>query len=170
MSGEQQVGFSYTYSARKNQEVLNIRKKYLPLFETKVQNSAPIKSMKEVMNMSNNDQEFLVQKIRTQYTEKQHTELDELKALDAKVKKPANVFAYTYGSVGAVVMGAGMSLVMTEIGAIIGLASAMIPGIVIGVVGMGMALSTYPIYKKILSNRKKKYAPEILKLSDQILK
>ena len=120
--------------------------------------------------MSNNDQEFLVQKIRTQYTEKQHTELDELKALDAKVKKPANVFAYTYGSVGAVVMGAGMSLVMTEIGAIIGLASAMIPGIVIGVVGMGMALSTYPIYKKILSNRKKKYAPEILKLSDQILK
>ena len=41
------------------------------------------------------DQEFIVQKIRPQYTEKQHTELDELKALDAKVKKPAAVFAYT---------------------------------------------------------------------------
>ena len=120
--------------------------------------------------MSNNDQEFLVQKIRTQYTEKQHTELDELKALDAKVKKPANVFAYTYGSVSAIVMGTGMSLVMTEIGAIIGLASAMVPGIAIGVVGMGMALSTYPIYKGILSSRKKKYAPEILKLSEKILK
>ena len=61
--------------------------------------------------MSNNDQEFLVQKIRTQYTEKQHTELDALKDLDAKVKRPANVFAYTYGSVSAVIMGAGMSLV-----------------------------------------------------------
>ena len=120
--------------------------------------------------MSNNDQEFLVQKIRTQYTEKQHTELDALKELDAKVKRPANVFAYTYGSVSAVVMGAGMSLVMTEIGAIIGLASAMVPGIVIGVVGMGMALSTYPIYKKMLSTRKKKYAPEILKLSEKITK
>ena len=35
-----------------------------------------------------NDQEFLVQKIRTQYTEKQHTQLDELKELDAKVKRP----------------------------------------------------------------------------------
>ena len=120
--------------------------------------------------MSNNDQEFLVQKIRTQYTEKQHTELDALKELDAKVKRPANVFAYTYGSVSAVVMGAGMSLVMTEIGAIIGLANAMIPGIVIGIVGMGLALSTSPIYKKLLSARKKKYAPEILRLSEKITK
>ena len=155
---EQQVLFSYTYRPPRNQEVLNIRQKYLP---TTI--------MKEVMTMSSNDQEFLVQKIRTQYTEKQHTELDELKALDAKVKKPANVFAYTYGSVGAIVMGAGMSLVMTEIGTIIGLTSPMIPGIAIGVVGMGMTLSTYPIYKKILGGRKRKYAPEILKLSEKIM-
>ena len=119
--------------------------------------------------MSNNDQEFLVQKIRTQYTEAKHTELDELKALDAKVKRPANTFAYTYGTVSAVIMGAGMSLVMTEIGEMIGLTNAMVPGIVIGVVGMGMALSTYPIYKKLLNARKKKYAPEILKLSDKIM-
>ena len=119
--------------------------------------------------MNKNDQEFLVQKIRTQYTEKQHTELDALKELDAKVKRPANVFAYTYGSVSAVIMGAGMSLVMTEIGAIIGLSSVMVPGIAIGIVGMGMALSTYPIYRKMLNARKKKYASEILKLSDQIM-
>lgn len=119
--------------------------------------------------MSNNDQEFLVQKIRTQYTEKQHTELDALKELDAKVKRPANVFAYTYGSVSAIIMGAGMSLVMTEIGAMIGLASAMVPGIAIGIVGMGMALTTYPIYKGMLNARKKKYAPQILKLSDRIM-
>ena len=116
------------------------------------------------------DQEFIVQKIRTQYTEKQHSELDELKELDAKVKKPANAFAYTYGSISAVVMGSGMSLVMTDIGTKIGLTATMVPGIVIGIVGMGMALSTYPIYKKMLSARKKKYAPEILKLSDKIMK
>lgn len=119
--------------------------------------------------MSNSDQEFLVQKIRTQYIEKQHTELDELKALDIKVKRPANVFAYTYGSAGAIVMGTGMSLVMTEIGAVIGLASAMIPGIAIGVVGLGMAVTTYPIYKGILSARKRKYADQVLSLSDRIM-
>ncbi len=116
------------------------------------------------------DQEFIVQKIRTQYTEKQHTELDALKALDAKVKKPANVFAYTYGSVSAVVMGSGMSLVMTDIGAKLGLAATMVPGIAIGVVGMGMALSTYPIYKKILNSRKKKFAPQIMELSEKLIR
>ena len=115
------------------------------------------------------DQEFLVQKIRTQYTEKEHTGLDELKALDAKVKKPANIFGYTYGCVSAIVMGTGMSLVMTDIGSVVGLASAMVPGIAIGVVGLGMALSTYPIYKRILNSRKKKYAPEIMALSEKIM-
>ena len=120
--------------------------------------------------MSSNDQEFLVQKIRTQYTEKQHTELDELKALDAKVKRPANAFAYTFGSIGTIIMGAGMSLVMTDIGAKIGMKETMVPGIVVGVAGMVMALANYPIHKKMLSNRKKKYAPEILKLSEKIMK
>ena len=117
----------------------------------------------------NNDQEFLVQKIRSQYTEKQHTELDALKELDAKVKRPANVFAYVYGSVSAIIMGAGMSLVMTDIGAMIGLTSTMVPGIVIGIIGLGMALTTYPIHKSILASRKKKFAPQILKLSEKLM-
>ena len=120
--------------------------------------------------MNKNDQEFLVQKIRTQYTEKEHTQLDELKALDAKVKKPANVFGYVWGSVSAIIMGAGMSLVMTDVGSVVGLADAMIPGIIVGIVGMGMALLTYPMYKGILNARKKKYAPRILALSEQLMK
>ena len=117
-----------------------------------------------------NDQEFLVQKIRTQYIEKEHTELDALKALDAKVKRPANVFAYIFGSISAIVMGSGMSLVMTDLGTTLGLADAMVPGIVIGVIGLGLALLTYPIHKAMLSSRKKKYAPQILRLTDELLK
>ncbi len=120
--------------------------------------------------MNNNDKEFLIQKIRTQYTEKEHTQLDALKELDSKVKRPANIFAYTFGSISAVVMGAGMSLIMTDIGAIIGIASAMVPGVAIGVVGLGMALATYPIYQGILNSRKKKYADKIIKLSNDIMK
>lgn len=65
--------------------------------------------------MNKNDQDFLVQNIRTQYTEKEHMCLDELKELDTKVKRPANVFAYIFGSISAVIMGAEMSLVMTDI-------------------------------------------------------
>lgn len=120
--------------------------------------------------MNKNDQEFLVQKIRTQYTEKEHSQLDELKELDKKVKRPANVFAYIFGSIGAIVMGAGMSLVMTDIGSIIGMDSAMIPGIIVGIIGMVMTIVNYPLYKGMLNSRRKKYANEIIELSDKIMK
>ena len=119
--------------------------------------------------MNRNDQQFMAQKIRTQYMEKTPSELDALRELDAKVKRPANAFAYTFGSISAIVMGAGMSLVMTDIGALIGLTSAMVPGIAVGLIGMAMALINYPIYKGILGSRKKKYGAEILKLSDKIM-
>lgn len=120
--------------------------------------------------MNRNDKEFMVQKIRTQYVEKENTQLDSLKKLDAKVKKPANVFAYVFGSIAAIIMGSGMSLVMTEIGETVGIANPMVIGIVIGVIGMLMAIVNYPVYKKILGLRRKKYADEIIALSDKIIK
>ena len=119
--------------------------------------------------MNKNDQQFMAQKIRTQYMEKTPSELDALRELDSKVKRPANVFAYTFGSICAFVMGAGMSLVMTDIGAIIGITSALVPGIAIGVIGLGMALLTYPMYKGIMNARKKKYGAQILTLSEKIM-
>ena len=127
------------------------------------------KTKKEVVAMNKDDQEFIVQKIRTQYTEKEHTGLDELKKLDTKVKRPANMFAYIFGSISAIVMDAGMSLVMTDIGAKVGISDPMIPGIVIGIVGMMMAIINYPIYKGILGSRRKKYADKIIALSDKIM-
>lgn len=120
--------------------------------------------------MNKNDQNFLVQKIRTQYTEKEHTRLDALKTLDKKVKRPANVFAYLFGSISAMVMGSGMSLVMTDIAETVGIPNPMISGIIIGVVGMLMAILNYPIYKGMLSSRRKKYANQIIALSEQIMK
>ena len=124
---------------------------------------------KEVIVMNRNDQDFLVQKIRTQYTEKEHTGLDELKELDAKVKRPANVFAYIFGSISAIIMGAGMSLVMTDIAETVGIQNPMLYGIIIGIVGLFMAIINYPIYKSILGSRRKKYAAEILRLSEKLL-
>ena len=118
--------------------------------------------------MNKNDQEFLVQKIRTQYTEKQNTELDELKELDSKVKRPVNIFSYIFGSVGAIVMGSGMSLIMTDIGENLGIVPG--AGIAIGILGMAMAIINYPIYKKLLAGRKTKYADKIIEISNKIMK
>ena len=119
--------------------------------------------------MNHNDKQFMAEKIRTQYVERQPSELDTLRALDRRVKRPANAFAYTLGSIGAVVMGTGMSLVMTDIAAQLGLGDMTVPGIVIGIVGMVLALVNYPIYQSILKSRRKKYAPEILAISERII-
>ena len=117
--------------------------------------------------MNQNDQ-LKAQKIRAQYVEKEPTDLDTLRELDRKVRRPAAVFSYVFGSISAVVMGAGMSLVMTDIGATLGLADTMIPGIAIGIVGMFLVLINYPIYKGILNSRKKKYSSQILNLCDKM--
>ena len=108
-----------------------------------------------------------IERIRASYVEKETTKFDELKQLDKKVKRPAQIFAYTYGSLSSLVLGTGMSLAMKIIGGT--LSFAMPLGIAVGVVGIGLVSSTYPLYKKILNDRKKKYAKQIFELSDSLL-
>ena len=122
--------------------------------------------------MNKNDQQFMAQKIRRQYMEKTPSELDALRELDAKVKRPANVFAYTFGSISAVIMGAGMSLVMTELAEILGSYKdmAMVIGIIVGIVGGILASLAYPIYNAIVKAKRKKLAPEIIRLTDELMK
>lgn len=119
--------------------------------------------------MNNKDKEYLVEKIRTKYTEKEYNALDELRDLDKKVKRPINVFSYTFGTISALIMGAGMSLIMTDIGAKIGMTEVMTPGIIVGVIGMVMALMNYPVHKKLLDSRRKKYVDKVIALSEKIM-
>lgn len=116
------------------------------------------------------DKEFEVEKIRSQYAEQPHTELDALKALDTRVRRPAIVFGVCYCSLGAIVLGTGMSLIMTDIGAVLGMTDTKAFGIAMEVVGLAMSCTTYPIYKKILNSRKKQYANQVMELSDRIMK
>ena len=104
-----------------------------------------------------------IEKIRARYTEKEITKMDELRALDRRVKRPADIFAYVYGSVSALVMGTGMCLAMKVIG------SSMTLGIIIGLLGIGLSLTTYPIYDAILRKRKQKYSKQIFEVSDALL-
>ena len=120
-------------------------------------------------DMNRNDKSFMVEKIRTKYVEKKDSSLDELRKLDKKVKTPAEVFAYIFGSISALIMGAGMSLVMTDVASLLGLGDMTVPGIAVGVVGMVLAIVNYPIYKGILNSRKKKYSEQVIALSNKIL-
>ena len=104
-----------------------------------------------------------VEAIRQSYTVKEKSDLETLKELDAKVKRPAKVFAYVYGSAASLVLGTGMCLAMKVIG------NAMALGIVVGLLGIALTVTTYPLYKAILKARKNRYAKEIVALSNRIL-
>lgn len=62
-----------------------------------------------------------------------------------------------------------MSLLMTDLAETLSIAQPTIPGVLIGILGCIMAVINYPIHKKWLSSRKKKYGKDILRLSDKIL-
>lgn len=113
--------------------------------------------------MSRIEQERYVNEIRDQYSEKETTKIDELRRLDKKVKRPAKIFAYIFGVVGALVLGAGMCLSMRVIGDLTAL------GVVVGVIGVAMVAVNYFIYNAILKARKRKYSDRVISLSNGIL-
>ena len=112
------------------------------------------------------DNKNYAEKLINEYSEKEVTKLDELKALDSKVKRPALIFAYIFGTMGSLVLGVGMCLAMKIIG---GTTPLMIVGIIVGLIGIAMVSTTYPIYAKILKSRKAKYADEIISKSNELL-
>jgi hypothetical protein len=110
-----------------------------------------------------NTDKLYAEQLANEYAPKDTSKVVALRKLDARAKMPANVFAYTFGVVMALVFGTGLCLAMGEIG------GGMIAlGIVVGVVGMaGMGIN-YPIYKKLLARGKQKYAFEIMQLAREI--
>ncbi len=112
------------------------------------------------MTMQRNEE---VEKIKAQYLPREKTKTEELKALDKRVRRPAEIFAYAFGTVGSLVLGTGMCLAMKVLG------NAMPLGIVIGLAGIAMVSVNYFLYKKLLKRRKQKHAKEILDLSSEIL-
>ena len=126
------------------------------------------KTKKETKTMNKQDKEYLVEKIRTQYVEKEESDLDRLHELDKKVKRPVSIFAYSFGTLAALIAGSGMSMVMTDVASSLG-NTAMPLGIALGALGLIGALLTYPIYKKLLAKRRAKYASEIIEMSEKIM-
>lgn len=113
--------------------------------------------------MEKNEKKYL-EKLISNYQDKEITKVDELKALDKRVKNPARIFAYIFGSISSLVLGFGMCVAMEVI-----LAGLMWVGIIVGLVGILFVSINYPIYNKILNSRKRKYANEIIELSKSIL-
>ncbi|MBE6983938.1 MAG: hypothetical protein E7435_06675 [Ruminococcaceae bacterium] len=112
-----------------------------------------------------------IKAIRKKYEAPEQTgdKMAELRRLDAAVTKKATTVSLVFGILGALIMGSGMSLAMTELGAPLG-AMAMVWGILVGVIGILLVSLAYPIYNRIIKKERKKIAPQILQLTDELMK
>lgn len=104
-----------------------------------------------------------VVRIREKYLPKEVTRLDQLRALDAAVTKRGNVISLIHGILYILILGLGMSCSMVWAGKWFG------PGILIGCIGLAGVASTYPIYHHVVKREREKAAPEILRLSEELI-
>lgn len=125
MNNNQENKFSYTYSAKEQNEIKKIRDKYAPAAEDK---------------------------------------MEQLRRLDASVTKKGMLWSIIIGAIGTIVMGGGMSMCM------VGPEEYFIPGILLGIVGMIPVIFAYPLYSHITKKEREKIAPEILRLTDELMR
>ena len=115
-----------------------------------------------------------LKRIREKYTAPTEAEdkMTRLRRLDASVTKIAQTVALAFGVIGTLILGFGMSLIMTELAEKLGIFedTAMISGIIVGIVGGILASLAYPIYNAIVKAKRKKLAPEIIRLADELMK
>ncbi len=130
---EQNNKFNYTYSASEQQEIENIRKKYI-----------------------------------SDKTDGEQDKMEQLRRLDAGVTGKAMIVSLCVGIIGALIMGTGMSLIMTDLGEILGVASPLVIGITLGVIGMVGVVLAYPLYQYVIKKERRKIAPRILTLTDEL--
>ena len=112
-----------------------------------------------------NTDKFFAETIANEYAPKNASKVLALKKLDRKAKRKANIFAYTFGTLMALVLGTGMCLSM----GVLGSGSIMMTaGIVVGVIGLIGVGVNYPIYRRLLESGKRQYAFEIVQLAKEI--
>lgn len=135
MNNKENEGFKLTYSAREQEEIKGILKKYSPPLQ-------------------------------------EGDKMERLRRLDGSATRKATVWAVIVGVFGTLMLGCGMSLAMSEFEKILGAYSdhAMLVGVLVGGIGILLMCCAYPIYYRILKKQRKKIAPEIIMLADELIK
>lgn len=133
MEKENKETFSYTYSAKQQEEIKRIRDRYLPPQEDK---------------------------------------MEQLRRMDAGVTKKASCVSLVIGVAGTLLLGFGMSLVMSDMGGLFHLSpeAAMAAGVLTGILGIAVLASAWPVWLRTVKKEREKIAPEILRLTEELMK
>ena len=114
-----------------------------------------------------------IKKIRAKYEAPEEAKVDKmalLRRLDEGVTRKGTTAALVIGVISTLVMGTGMSLIMTDLGDILKLPYALLIGVVLGLIGMIGVAMAYPVYNKITQKERERITPEILRLTDELMK
>lgn len=123
MQEVKETAFEFDYSAKKQKEIEEIKKKYLP---------------------------------------KEEDKMETLRKLDRSAEQKGTMYSVIVGTIGTMLLGIGMSITMT------GAAAYLVLGIIIGLVGIAVLVPAYPIFKKVTEEQRKKIAPKILALTEEL--
>lgn len=118
--------FEYTYSAKQQEEVAAIRKKYVSAEEDK---------------------------------------METLRKLDRGVENRGTMMSIITGVIGTLVFGSGMSMFMVLSGKVF-----MVLGIILGIIGIAVMAMAYPVYNQIVKKQREKIAPQVLALTEELMK
>lgn len=115
-----------------------------------------------------------IKKIREKYRPQSAEEdkMTRLRRLDASVTQTAEAVSLVFGILGTLLLGFGMSLIMSDLGAKMNLdtVAAMVFGVISGIIGGTLAGFAYPVHNYIVREKRKKLAPEIIRLTDELMK
>ncbi|MBQ7344596.1 MAG: hypothetical protein IJW45_00850 [Oscillospiraceae bacterium] len=113
-----------------------------------------------------------IQRIRQKYLPHEESKIQRLHRLHRGAYRKARIWSIALGVIGALILGAGMSLVMTDLGDLLQLRRgvAMAVGIAVGLLGLVPVALAYPVYERVLKKEREKIAPEIIRLTDDLLK
>lgn len=105
-----------------------------------------------------------LRRIRSKYLPKEENKMERLQRLDAGATKKAAIWSLCIGIIGALILGTGMSCCMVWGG------GWFIPGIIVGVAGLAILACAYPVYNRVLKNERERIAPEVIRLTDELMK
>lgn len=120
------TSFSYTYSAKEQEEIKRIREKYAP-------------------------------------PDRQADKMAQLRRMDRSVTKPGTIVSMAVGIGGTLILGLGMTCIMEW-------TAYFLLGIVLGLVGIALMVAAWPLYKRVTAKRREKLAPEIMRLTDELMR
>lgn len=124
------------------------------------------------MNNENNSFEYNysakeqkeIKKIRAKYISEETDEdkMEKLRRLDSDVTNMATMISLVIGIVGTLIFGLGLCCILEW--------DYFIPGLFIGPIGLIGVLQAYPIYRRVTKKMREKIAPEIIRLTDELMK